>query len=64
MKVFFRSEEEEEAFLMPLRSVWWLSHLSDALTDTDLSIPTAQFDLGTRIPAFSVPGHFESTWFF
>lgn len=65
IKVFLSSGENEgEAFLMPLRSVWWLSHLLDALTDVDLSIAIAQFNSEARIHAFNVPGHLKSTWFF
>lgn len=65
IKVFLSSGENEgEAFLMPFRSVWWLSHSLDALTDIDLSIAIAQFNSETRIHAFNVPGHLKSTWFF
>jgi len=61
MKAFLSSGKKEgEAFLMSLRSLWWLSRLFDALTDVGWSIPIAQFNSGLRFPAFTVPSHLKS----
>lgn len=55
---------EKEAFMMPLRSVWWLRHLLDALRDRDLSIRIAWLQSRTRMPVFNVPNHFKNTQVF